>query len=206
MNNNLKTNMIIAVCLILCSSFYACSNDDKDDIILETKPKEENIHWGYFKGVINKKDIVIENLGYPEKIGYPFNPIHSNMKELFYLNGADKDPIIAMPTDVDYEEDATIVVYMCDMMKGVRYLTNSYLMGWNQSRINLYFTKKESETERVIQSRYVTKGSNPFRVEILDVVWLDYKTPIIDVEIEGTLYNEVNLTDSIIISATYGTR
>lgn len=50
MNKYLKTNLIIAVCLFLCSSFYACSNDDKDDIILETKPKEENIHWGYFKG------------------------------------------------------------------------------------------------------------------------------------------------------------
>ncbi|MEG1616160.1 MAG: DUF5025 domain-containing protein [Bacteroidales bacterium] len=196
----------ILILTILLSNLIISSCNDKDGTILEPKSKEENIHWGYFKGTINKKYISIENVGYPEKIGYPFNPIHSNMKGIFYPSGNDKDTIVAMPTSIEYEENASIVIYMYDLKKGIRYLTNSYYKDWDHNRINLYFTKLENETEKSIESRYVTKENNPFKVEILDVIWLNYMKPIIEVKIEGTLYNEKNPTDSITIHATYGTR
>lgn len=198
---------LVFIFTILLSNCILLSCDDKEDTLPAPKSKEENIHWGYFKGVINKKEFSLENAEYSEKTGYPYNnPVRSGMRIIYFPEGQNDTPVVAIPTQVDFEENAVIYIYLCGLNSGVRYLTNSYYEDWDNSRINLYYTKMVSETESVRESRYITKESNPFRVEIIDLTWIENMKPILDVKIDGTLYNEKIPTDSITIHATYGTR
>lgn len=53
---------------------------------------------------------------------------------------------------------------------------------------------------------YETSKEHPFRVKILDVMWASKSEPIIEVELDGVLFNREDPNDALIIKGVYGAR
>lgn len=189
--------------VLLFTLLTSCNSDDE---IIEKKPKEEDIHWGYFKGSINDKSYSIENVGYPEKTGYPYNPVYSNLKHIDLVNGYESRPITTVPTSIEFEENATMIIKLVDIYPGIRYIKNSYEGNWMDNLINIYYSEILEDGSQKLETRYIVSESNPVMAEMLYVYWTNYHTTLMEVKINGVVYNEENPNDSIIFSGIYGTR
>jgi hypothetical protein len=121
----------------------------------------------------------------------------------------------AKGTAIELDKNTLLRVYLYNMVPGTRFLTLiDHAPEITESWISLDHFDRDSSGDvimengkQVLKARYVPGGkANPFRVEITDVVWANAWTPVIDVELAGTLYNVQNPNDSIVIRATYGAR
>ncbi len=186
-------SLIGLLCLIAMSS---CSNDD--EISPQPKSKEDDIWWGYFKGTINSEEISLKNSDYSE------HPV-KNVRESIHDTSSGNDSINIMNTDILCNDTTALFVVLYDLNPGIRYLISSKRLGLYDSCIKMV-TQRKGIDGKSQKSYYVPNENNPVKVEITDVLWLSQVEPIIDVEVDGVLYNDVNPEDSIVLNACYGVR
>ncbi|WP_163211304.1 DUF5025 domain-containing protein [Bacteroides sp. 519] len=159
---------------------------------------KENLDWGYFTGTINGNKIVLENAAYPDNLN---NPVKSLRESLHPQNNyGELDSINILNTGILIDNSTTVFIRLYELIVGERYLISN-----KQETLyvnNITFTKVNGEDTKI----YEPSCHNPFYIEITDVSWINYYTPIVEVNLNGVLYNMDNKKDSVIINAKYGTR
>ncbi|WP_373828886.1 DUF5025 domain-containing protein [Bacteroides heparinolyticus] len=178
--------------------FLSCKKDE--DTSLNDRSKKKDSYWGYFKGSVNGKYVQLDNSERTDNLSMPIYSI----RESFYAKQAwtGIDSINILNTGIGIDEKTQLYIRLYKLNVGVRYLGTYDFdpKAWYESNIKL---TKAFPNGNII---YEANSRNPFKVEITNVTWLSYMDPIIDVKLEGILYNEKNPEDSIIIHARYGSR
>lgn len=163
------------------------------------RSKEDIWYWGYFKGEINGHKISLENEEYT-------GPIHS-LRSAYYFSSEWEvlpDSINIMGTLIHYNDSSELRIRLHDLTPGERYVTVPVSRYWNENSINVTVFNNSSPKRK--QALYIPSEENPFRIKIVDVSWVSIMEPIIEVELDGILYNSENQEDRMIIKAVYGTR
>lgn len=173
------------------SLLLSCSNDDDVSI-----PKDDSWRWGYFKGEINGEKISLENGEYPRPIG-------SMGTCVCYFEVPDS--IRGLQTGIIYSDKECLSVTFYPLNKGVHHITKWAKGDWNQDGIHIKVQGPNSG-EYDDNIYYTPAANKPFKAEIINSTYEDRWHPIIEVELDGVLYNSKNLKDSIIVIGTYGTR
>lgn len=191
-----KTMITVLGYLLICVALLSsCSNDEEKHPELE----RTDVGWGYFKGDINGTKVSLEN-------NWNNRSILSG-RSAYYLFGEWKvmpDSINIMGTLVHYNESSELRITLYDLTPGERYLVLPEREYWYENCINVtIFSDSEKKKTKAF---YIPNTENPFRVEILDVQWLSFNDPVIEVKLDGVLYNTENKKDAIVINGTYGTR
>lgn len=184
------------ISLLYCFCLLSCS---KENELPEERTKENTWYWGYFKGEINGQDVSLENKDYN-------GPIHSGRSGYYFSGEWDvlPDSMNIIGTLIHYNDSSELRITLYDLTPGERYLTLSDNAYWYQSSINA--TVFDNTSQRMIKGKYIPSEENPFRVEITDVLWLSRAEPVIEVKLDGVLYNKKNQNDAIVIKGIYGTR
>jgi hypothetical protein len=192
-------------CLLCCvMALPSCDKEDKGP-----KPKTEDQRWGYFEGMVAGQEYALKN-AYPDKdvVTSSFWGVSGIAPDSSYYT-------CAKETAIELDKNTLLRVYLYNMVPGMRFLTLiDHSPEITESWIELIHFDRDSSGDiimengkQVLKARYVPGGKvNPFRMEVTDVVWANSWTAIIDVELDGTLYNVKNPQDSIVIKATYGAR
>lgn len=191
----MKVRLItVFISLLYCFSLFSCSSDDD---LTKERTKENTWYWGYFKGEINGQEVLLENEDYN-------GPIRSGRSAYYFSKEWDvlPDSINIFSTLIHYNDSSELRITLYDLTPGERYITLSENAYWYQSCINATVFDSSSQ----IIAKYVPKEENPFRVEIVDVVWLSPIEPIVEVKLDGVLYNKEDKNDPVVIKGIYGTR
>ena len=189
--------LIVSISLLCCMAFLqSCSSEDQ---ALPTGSKEDTLYWGYFKGDINGHDVSLEN---EDNKG----PVRSGRSGYYFSGEWDvlPDSVNIMGTLINYNDSSELRVTLYKLVPGERYLTLSANMYWYESSIKV--TVYSDPLKKTIKANYVPSEENPFRVQITDVLWLSSFEPVIEVKLNGVLYNKEDQDDTISISGAYGTR
>ncbi len=198
----MKKRVLVALSCLLCSLVLLPSCDNDDEKLPKQKTKEEDIHWGYFEGTIGGKEISLKNTGYPNI----YEPVSSQKRGVWPLHKEGPDTINIMNTVINYDDYNALSVFLYDLKPGVRYLTKSWWEDWFVSYMALYHYYRGPEDKIKVVAEYIPKEDDPFQVEIMEVIWVDFCTPIIKVELDGTLYNKEYPYDPIAIKGIYESR
>lgn len=195
MRQGVYTTFISLLCCI--ALFISCSREEETPLLKGSK--EDTWYWGYFKGEINGDKILLENENNE-------GPIRSGKSAYYFFGDWEvmPDSINLISTLIHYNDSSEITISLHDLTLGERYLNLSANVYWHESCIKA--TVFKSTTSKEIKARYVPSKENPFRVEITDVLWLSQREPIMEVKLDGVLYNKENQEDRMIIKGIYGTR
>lgn len=190
-----KEISIISACLLFTLSILiSCDNNDVPQL---PESKEDTWFWGYFKGTIDEEEISFENEQFNRKV--------NSIPSAYYFFGDWEvlpDSINIMNTLICYNDSSELGITLYDLTPGERYLTLSGATYWYESYIKatIYVGPTRLKTD------YIPNEENPFRVEITDVIWLSLAEPLIEVKLDGVLYNKDNPDDTLVINGAYGTR
>lgn len=191
-----KKSLITSICLSLgLLMFVSCDKSNEPE--LPPKSKEDIWYWGYFKGTINGDSVSVENQQYDRKV--------NSVRSSFYFTGdweVVPDSVNIMRTLICYNDNSELRITLHDLTPGERYLSLSVAMEWYDSWIKVEVYSGPTK-ERTV---YIPNEENPFRVEIADVLWLSVAEPIIEVKLDGVLYNRDNPNDTMVVKGTYETR
>lgn len=188
----MKTTTFLIGAFLGMSILSSCSNDDEIPV-----PKDNSWYWGYFKGTLNGKQIIVEN--------EPHNWFVQTVKTSASPPDNDTDSVRGMMTGIRFNENESMGITLYHLQKGVRYVTKSTRTDWIYDGIQMSRnTHSDIYEERYI--RYIPKQENPFRVEITSSTYENQWEPIIEATLDGVLYCIDNPNDSIIIKGSYGTR
>lgn len=182
------------LCCVVCLG--ACHSEDE---IMPQRSKEDIWYWGYFKGEINGHKISLENEEYT-------GPIHS-LRHAYYFSSEWEvfpDSINIMGTLIHYNDSSELRITLYDLSPSERYVTVPESRYWYENSINVTVFNNSSSKRK--QALYIPSEENPFRIKIVDVSWVSIMEPIIEVELDGVLYNKENQKDIIVIKGMYGTR
>lgn len=187
---------VFIISSLCCFGLLSCNNDDD---LPKKGTKEDTWYWGYFKGEVNGRSVSLENEDYN-------GPIHSGRSSYYFSGEWDvlPDSINIMGTLIHYNDSSELRIALYDLTPGERYLTLSENAYWHQSCINA--TVFSSSSQKTVKAKYTPSEKNPFRVKITDVLWLSLTEPVIEVELDGVLYNREDENDAIVIKGIYGTR
>lgn len=189
--------LVVLIGLLCCVGLlHSC---DKANEVRPEKSKEDVWYWGFFKGEVDGTKISLENQDYN-------GPIHS-IPSSYHFSEEGKvisDSANIMGTLICYDDNSELRITLYDLIPGERYLTLSGSMYWYESCIKA--TVFTDSFRKTVKADYVPSEENPFRVEITDVLWLSSTQPIIEVKLDGVLYNKENPDDVVVIKGTYGTR
>lgn len=172
---------------------------DKENEVRPEKSKEDIWYWGYFKGEVSGAKISLENQDHN-------GPIRSISSSYHFAEEGKvmSDSVNIMGTLIRYNDNSELRITLYDLLPGERYLTLSGSMYWYESCIKA--TVFTDSSQKTVKADYVPSEENPFRVEITDVLWLSSTRLIIEVKLDGVLYNKENPDDVIVIKGAYGTR
>jgi len=190
--------LIISSFTILCFVLLtSCSHDESP--LSKEESKENTWYWGFFNGEINGNEISLKNNN-TERV------INSN-RSSYYFSGDWEvlpDSVNIMGTLINYNDSSELRVTLYDLTLGERYITKSENLQWNESCINIVLNKDSAIKTR--EKYYVPSQENPFKVEIINVLWISPTKPIIEVKLDGVLYNQDDANDVIVIQGIYGSR
>lgn len=190
----MKVNTYFIGAFLAMFLLLSCSSDDNIP-----SSKNDLLYWGYFKGEINGKKVTLENV--KDETLHPITSMGTNIRDF----DEPADSIRWMITGINLSEETTIIVTLFHLNKGVRYVTRWAKGDWNQDGIHIKM-KDPNSKEYDNNTYYIPEIAKPFRVEIKNSTYEDRWHPIIEVKLDGVLYNSKNLNDSIIVTGTYGTR
>lgn len=195
----MKLKVFATLIGLLCCITLLQSCQNEDETPLPKGSKEDTWYWGYFKGEINGNKTSLENESYN-------GPVKSGRSSYYFSEDWDvmPDSINIISTRINYNDHSELNITLYDLIRSERHLTLPVNTYWYESCINATVFSDSSKKE--IKGYYVPSKENPFRVEITDVLWLTANDPIIEVELDGVLYNKENQDDVIVIKGTYGTR
>ena len=193
-----RNSLILSLFTILCCvSLMSCSQDVSP--LSEEESKENTWYWGFFSGEINGNEISLKNNS-TERV------INSNRSSYYFSRDWEvlPDSVNIMGTLINYNDSSELRVTLYDLTLGERYITKSDNLQWHESYINIVVNR-----DSVIKTRekyYVPSQEKPFKVEIINVLWISPAKPIIEVNLDGVLYNKEDANDAIAIQGTYGSR
>ncbi len=174
----------------------SCNSEEEATLL---KPSKEDWYWGYFKGEINGNKISLENEYYKR-------PIRTGRIGIFKTIewAVIPDSINIMGTLINYNDSSQLRVTLYDLTPSKRYLDLFIDESYEDSWVNVtLYTDASKEKEKAI---YIPNKENPVRVEITDVIWASKREPVIEVKLDGVLYNKDNPKDTMVIKAAYGAR
>lgn len=168
-------------------------NDDETPVV-----RDDSLFWGYFKAEINEDKISLEN-------NYDNMVVRSAREGIFFVKEGETvpDSINAMGTLIHYNDSSEIRIMLCDLRPSERYISSFYADG---VRDWIKICTYSDASKKAAKATYVPSKENPLRVEITSVVWVTKREPIIEVKLDGVLYNRENNEDTIVIKGAYGTR
>ncbi|MEG0109038.1 MAG: DUF5025 domain-containing protein [Lachnospiraceae bacterium] len=195
MQKEVCTTLISLLCCM--ALLISCSNEE--EIPLPKPSKENTWYWGYFTGEVNGNKISLENEDYN-------GPIKTGRRGAFDVTQwpVMPDSINSMGTLVNYNDSSELRVTLYDLTPSERYLTLFIDEHYEDDWINVTVYTNSSKKEK--KALYIPSKENPFRVEITDVIWASRREPIIEVKLDGVLYNRENPKDAMVIKGVYGTR
>lgn len=182
----MRKSSFIVLCLLCIVGVLGCS---EDEISEPEVTKEDTWYWGYFDGYVGSNHFTFENERYGEDTYV--RTIRSSISDA---------PIDGMYTTIRCAKDTLLFIGLRGLEVGVRDVTTYAMFNLEDSYIQVCC--ESGAEDRCFNPR----TDNPFRVEIFDVMWKSPWHPIVEVKLEGTLYNEDNPQDSICIEAQYGAR
>lgn len=185
------------ISLLCCMALLTSCNSEEEATLL--KPSKEDWYWGYFKGEINGNKISLENEYYKR-------PIRTGRIGIFKTIewAVIPDSINIMGTLINYNDSSQLRVTLYDLTPSKRYLDLFIDESYEDSWVNVtLYTDASKEKEKAI---YIPNKENPVRVEITDVIWASKREPVIEVKLDGVLYNKDNPKDTMVIKAAYGAR
>lgn len=133
-------------------------------------------------------------------------PIHS-LRSAYYFSSEWEvfpDSINRMGTLIHYNDSSELRITLHDLSPSERYVTVPVSRYWNENSINV--TVFNNSSPKISLAKYIPSEENPFRIKIVDVSWVSIMEPIIEVELDGVLYNKENQEDVMVIKGRYGTR
>lgn len=191
--NNMKVNVLLIATFLGMLILSSCNEDEAP------VPKDDSWYWGYFEGEINGDIISLKNKDYN-------GPVKTGRRGIFNISewNVIPDSVNIMGTLINYNDSSELRITLYDLTPSERYLTLSINEHFDENWISATVFSSSSKNE--IESYYVPSKENPFRVEIADVLWVSQREPIIEVKLDGVLYNKENHKDAIVIKGVYGTR
>ena len=191
---------LFTLSLFIILGFLSLTSCNKDEGHLhKDESKEDTWYWGFFSAEINGEKISLEN-NKAERV------IKSN-RSSYYFSGdweVVPDSVNIMGTLINYNDSSELRITLYDLSLTERYITKSENLQWNESCINIVVN---SDCAIRTQTKYyVPRQENSFRVEIINVLWISSAKPIIEVKLDGVLYNKEDADDVIVIQGIYGTR
>lgn len=193
----MKKEVCTTLISLLCCMALLISCSSEEEIPLPKPSKEDIWYWGYFKGEVNGNKISLENENNE-------GPVHSGRVGVYFGDEKVPDSINIMGTGILYNNHSNLYVHLYNLTPGKRYLNSFFNNNWDESYIKATVYKDASLKE--IKAQYIPSKENPLRVEITDVIWASRREPIIEVELDGVLYNRENPKDTMVIKGIYGSR
>lgn len=189
--------MLITIlnCMFLLTS---CSKEEGE---LPLEPTKENTwYWGYFNGFINGTKISLKN---ERPVNKPINSSRLGVQE---FEGSAGFVYNSLSTFIAYDPCSILNISLYDLIPSERYVTLSFEENLKDNSVCAIVYANPSKKLNEKKAVYVISKEHPFRVEILDVMWASNSEPIIEVELDGVLYNRENPNDVLIIKGVYGAR
>lgn len=184
----MKTKIISAIIAIV--TFISCQEIDNDIIVINLPKTSKS--WGYFKGTISDHNFQINNHRPSDK-----DSIYSIRQIIDNINNLHNDSINDISTGIMFPNKMRLNISIRNLNLGYKNISLTPIKEDNECYIIIY--KDETTLYKPIKS-------NTFRVEIIKIDWETEFDPIMEVKINGYLFNENNTNDSIYINAIYGTR
>lgn len=181
--------LLILLAIFCASLFIACDDNEEGTAPLPYR-KEQGL-WGYFEGTVAEEDFKVENLKNKDQL----------VTSVINSFATSDTAIFIVSTRIQYKEKADIRVLLwgLDEQLRVRYISEYIDWGWDVKADCIRLTQEDGIV-------YVPRKEHPLRAEILDLEWDNLGMPIVEVQLDGFLYNENNSLDSIKVNARYGTR
>lgn len=176
--------------MIVIITLISCENKDHDSIITEL-PRTSKF-WGYFRGTINGDNFNLVNHG-PSNV----DSIYS-IRQIIHDNDImNNDCINDISTGIMLPNRMKLNINIRNLDLGNKKISLTPIRQNNESYITVY----KDETVQ-----YKPMESNTFLVEIISIDWESKFDPVIEVKVNGYLFNNNNTNDSLYINAIYGTR
>ena len=176
------------------SFLLSCS--DADDSL---PVSQADVLWyrGYFDGEINGKEISMLSAKANDTLinvmGYDY-----------YLPDDSQDSVKGVQIVIQYSQGEVLHIDLYRPYVGVRYL---YDDGWEwKGTGGIYiskFGKPNSSGYYKNDFYYNPDPEKPFRLEIISAFYESVCPPIVEVELDGTLYRSDNSNDSIVVKGIY---
>lgn len=177
-------------------SFLLSCNDTDDSLPVS----QTYVPWyrGYFDGEINGKEISIQSPKMRDTLidamGYDN-----------YLPNDSQDSIKGMNIIIRYSPGEVLHLDLYRPYVGVRYL---YDDGWEwKGTGGIYISKVGKPNSSGYYKNhfyyYNPDPEKPFRLEIISAFYEGLYPPLVEVELDGTLYRSDNSNDSIVVKGNY---
>lgn len=178
MNKLLSALVMGFACIALLLS--SCEKNDP--------PPSDEWRDGYFKGTVNGRFYHIPDRKFAGQASIWYDGLQGSIE---YVS-----------TYIDYQDGYELIVTLHDVAQGKRTITENSTsnIAGAASSISIFDSRNNVEIE------YIPMADDPVELDIFNFFWRDPITPIIEVKIDGTLYNSKNPEDTITIDAMYGTR
>ena len=191
--------ILLITVLSFMTILTSCSKDEEGELPLEPS-KENTWYWGYFNGIINGTRISLKN---ETPVNKPINSSRVGVRE---FEGSACPVYNSLSTYIDYDPCSILEISLYDLIPSERYVTLSFTENLKDNSVCAIVYANPSRNLNEKKAVYVINKQHPFRVEILDVMWASNSEPIIEVELDGVLYNRENPNDVLIIKGVYGAR
>lgn len=178
-------------------SFLLSCNDTDDSLSVS----QADIPWylGYFDGEINGKEISIQSAKADD------TPLIIATGYDDYLPNDSQDSIKGMNITIQYSPEEVLHIDLYRPYVGVRYLYDNG-REWKRTG-GIYISKfgkpNSSGYYRDDFYYYNPNPEKPFRFKIISAFYEIIRPPLVEVELDGTLYRSDNSNDSIVVKGNY---
>lgn len=177
-------------------SFLLSCNDTDDSLSVS----QADIQWyrGYFDGEINGKEISMHN-------AKANDTLINTMGYDYYLPDDSRDSVKGVQIAIQYSPGEVLHIYLYRPYEGVRYLYDNgrEWKGTGGIYISKFGKPNSSGYYRDDFYYYNPNPEKPFRFKIISAFYEIIRPPLVEVELDGTLYRSDNSNDSIVVKGNY---